>query len=44
MRAFTNFVKFCYDVGCNCEECRVEEEEEKCSISNKDEEKREGKE
>ena len=44
MCAFTNFVKFCYDVGCNCEECRVEEEEEKCSVSNKDDEKREGKE
>ena len=44
MRAFTNFVKFCYDVGCNSEDCRVEEEEEKCSVSNKDEEKREGKE
>ena len=44
MRAFTNFVKFSYDIGCNCEECRVEEEEEKCSISNKDEEKREGEE
>ena len=44
MRTFMNFVKFCYDVGCNCEECRVEEEEEKCSVSNKDDEKREGKE
>ena len=44
MRAFTNFLKFCYDVRCNCEECRVEEEEEKCSVSNKDKGKREGKE
>ena len=44
MHALMNFVKFCYDVGCNCEECRVEEEEEQCSISNKNEEKREGKE
>ena len=44
MRTFKNFVKFCYDVGCNCEECRVEKEEEKCSVLNKDEEKREGKE
>ena len=44
MRTFMNFVKFCYDVGCNCEERRVEKEEEKCSVLNKDEEKREGKE
>ena len=43
MRTFMNFVKFCYDVGCSCEECRVEKEE-KCSVLNKDEEKREGKE
>ena len=32
MRTFMNFVKFCYDVGCNCEECRVEKEEEKCRM------------
>ena len=36
MHTFMNFVKFCYDVGCNCEECRVEKEEEKCSVLNKD--------
>ena len=33
MRAFTNFVKFCYDVGCNCEECRVDVNETKNSVT-----------